>query len=481
MALLAASEQFMENISEGDDSDGGAMDALDDGTMASNDLHTVEETEMVFNTDLDDASQDYSIELAPSMDESISMIDLRGPEESLRSSEFDLGNSVPMGPSFRHRASFRSENTTHSAPNRAVQENAEYAALMYEKAEGTGFSSRVERRRPLSISVPDAAGAADSRYGMKQRRTSNRILPSSIEGIGEEGPQQTSHTGGSSILNFGKRSSRRINQGGGTNGSSDAFGNAIEKLRNQDASSEWESVAAAVAVVQESERRPTSNSVKRHNQFNVGDTVLVFLTLLNVTNMEDPKDTFTIAAVNILGYPEGEGRTDEEKRGPYNFVLATVKQLHFEEDDRYYTVIRADTGSEQRADSGWMEPLSDPTGVEAAYRAAKRTFRSQSDQVVEMMEETGYIHDLFGCLMDAVAWPAFFFRNSILPGYRTMRMRAKIRVSQVLYGDSPFACRIRVTGINFLVVCSLVFLFLEVANLAFVPPHLDTQILIAGS
>jgi hypothetical protein len=218
--------------------------------------------------------------------------------------------------------------------------------------------------------------------------------------------------------------------------------------------------------------------VSRHNQFNVGDTVLVFLTLLNVTNLEDPKDTFTIAAVNTSGYPEGEGRLDEEKRGPYNFVLATVKQLHFEEDDRYYTVIRADTGSQQRADSGWMEPLKDTVGLEAAYRAAKRTFRSQSDQEVEMLEDSGYIRDIFGCLMDAVAWPAYFFRNSILPGYRTMHMIAKIRVSQMLYGDSPFACRIRVTGINVLVFCSVVFLFMEVANLAFVPPHVDSHVLI---
>jgi hypothetical protein len=474
MALLAASQQFMEDISEGDDSDGAGVEVLEDGTFASNDLDSVEETEMVFNTELDAASQDYSIELPPSSDESISMIESQEPEDSHMSNEFEMSNRATVGASFRHRASFRSEVTTHSAPSRDAQDNADHAALMYETAGGKGNSSRAERRRPLSISVPDAAGAADSRYGIKQRRTSNRIVPSAIQGIGEEGAQP-SHTGGSF---FGRRSSRKTSQGGASNGSSDAFGNAIEKLRNKDSSSEWESVAAAVAVVQEGERRPTSSTVSRHNQFNVGDTVLVFLTLLNVTNLEDPKDTFTIAAVNSFGYPEGEGRLDEEKRGPYNFVLATVKQLHFEEDDRYYTVIRADTGSEQRADSGWMEPLKDQAGSEAAYRAAKRTFRSQSDREVEMMEDSGYIRDIFGCLMEAVAWPAYFFRNSILPGYRTMHMIAKIRVSQMLYGDSPFACRIRVTGINFLVFCSVAFLFLEVANLAFIPPHVNSQVLI---
>ncbi len=71
-----------------------------------------------------------------------------------------------------------------------------------------------------------------------------------------------------------------------------------------------------------------------------------------LTNVEDPKDTFTVAPVNRYGFPQGEGRTEEEKGGPYTFVLATVKHVHFDEDDRYYTVVRADTGTEQRADSG---------------------------------------------------------------------------------------------------------------------------------
>eukprot|EP00980_Cylindrotheca_fusiformis_P021686 scaffold8529_cov137-Cylindrotheca_fusiformis.AAC.16 len=422
MALLAASEQFMEGISEGDGSDGaGTDDNLDDGTAASND-QTLEDRELVFNTDLDDASQDYSIELAPATDESISMIDYRGADESLRSESEEI-SKPPL--SFRNRASFMSEHTSHSAPNHAGHPVTDYGVFNYEPAEAKGFASKAERRRPLSITVPNAAGAADSRSGMKQRRKSHRLVKPKIKGIGEEAPTTHSvqHQNSGSILGFGRRSSRKVNQGSMTGSNSEAFGNAIEKLRNQDANSEWESVAAAVAVVQESERRPTSNTVSRHNQFDVGDTVLVFLTLLNVTNMEDPKDTFTIAAVNMFGYPEGEGRTEDERKGPYNFVLATVKQLHFEEDDRYYTVIRADTGTEQRADSGWMEPLSDPAGLDAAYRAAKRTFRSQSDQEIELMEE----------------------------GYHNMRMKAKFRVSQLLYGDSPFACRIRVTGINFLV------------------------------
>ena len=77
----------------------------------------------------------------------------------------------------------------------------------------------------------------------------------------------------------------------------------------------------------------------RKYQYTLNDTVLVFLTLLNVTNMDDPKDTFTVAPVNKNGFPPGDSRTEEEKIGPYTYVLATVKHVHFDEDDSYYTVV----------------------------------------------------------------------------------------------------------------------------------------------
>ena len=60
----------------------------------------------------------------------------------------------------------------------------------------------------------------------------------------------------------------------------------------------------------------------------------------------------------LLPGPAGRGlappppRNEAEKTGRYTYVLATVKHVHFDEDDRYYTVVRADTGTEQRTDSG---------------------------------------------------------------------------------------------------------------------------------
>ena len=56
--------------------------------------------------------------------------------------------------------------------------------------------------------------------------------------------------------------------------------------------------------------------------------------------------------VNRYGFPPGEGTTAEEQNGPYSFVMATVQTVHFDEFAEYYTVKRADSGAEQRADTG---------------------------------------------------------------------------------------------------------------------------------
>jgi hypothetical protein len=240
-------------------------------------------------------------------------------------------------------------------------------------------------------------------------------------------------------------------------------------------------VAAAVTVVAASEAGGHSASKTRQQKFGVNDTVLVFLTLLNVTNMEDPKDTFTVAPVNKYGYPAGEGRTEEEKTGPYTFVLCFVKHVHFDEDDRYYTVERADTGTQQRADSGWMESLTDPYGIEAASGAAKRTTRSTQDKPEEIFEETGVLQNCMDTFMNILSWPSDFFMSTLLPFFRKLRLATKRLLTQLLLGDAPFSCKFRVTGINLLVLCSITFLFLETINLAFLPADLDGEMAIVGT
>jgi hypothetical protein len=418
-------------------------------------------------------------------------------------------SSSPFDPSRRlsfnqkRRTSYNSSNSDHSFHS---------APSPYQYEEAEGGATVALRRRPLSIAVPNAEGAGYARRVSNRssiRRQSVQIPSDSVETVsspsgsfvdnrqrrsynaGEEdegGSVQSPLNSGSigsavSRLTFRQRRSRQTRQSmsiAARQGHLGSLDSAIDTLRNQDSNSEWENVAAAVTVVAASESG-ASASKSQHIKFAVNDTVLVFLTLLNVTNMEDPKDTFTVAPVNKYGFPAGEGRTEAEKSGPYTFVLCTVRHVHFDEDDRYYTVERADTDTQQRADSGWMEPLTDPEGIAAALEAARKTVRSTQDKPEEVLEETGFFQDCIDTCMDILSWPRDFVVSTLLPFYRRWRFATKLLVTRLLLGDDPFSCKIRVTGINLLVLCSIAFLFLEVINLAFLPADFDKEMAIVGT
>ena len=82
-------------------------------------------------------------------------------------------------------------------------------------------------------------------------------------------------------------------------------------------------------------------SSQPHRRYGVGDRVLVCNHSCRWSNL-----------VNRHGFPEGGGDTAEEQKGPYIYVLATVRRIHYGENAQYYTVQRADAGGEQRADAG---------------------------------------------------------------------------------------------------------------------------------
>jgi hypothetical protein len=70
------------------------------------------------------------------------------------------------------------------------------------------------------------------------------------------------------------------------------------------------------------------------------------------------KSISTSAPVNKMGYPEGQGKTIKERKGPFMYVLCYVKSLHFWDHAIYYTVVRCDTGTSQRADIGMDKDYS---------------------------------------------------------------------------------------------------------------------------
>jgi hypothetical protein len=227
--------------------------------------------------------------------------------------------------------------------------------------------------------------------------------------------------------------------------------------------SDWESVVAAAAVVAASTQ---SNKERKHVQFGQDDHVLVLLTLLNITNRTDDATLFTIDPVNCYGYPFGEGKTDAERQGPHSFVLCTVKKVHFDEDERYYTVRRADTGAEQRADPQWMEAIrGGHEGKEAAWRAAKRS--KQTQEVIPKTEHHGF-H-----LFDFMSCPVMLVRNKLIPFYKSSRSSAKVLLENILWGREGYGCRFRVSCVNFFVLCSFIYMFIEPFTIAFLPASLD--------
>ena len=79
-------------------------------------------------------------------------------------------------------------------------------------------------------------------------------------------------------------------------------------------------------------------------RYNIGDPVLITNHTARMTN-----------CVNRFGFPPGGGATSEEQRGPYIYILGTVKTVHYEENAVFYTVSRVDTGWDVRGDPGTLD------------------------------------------------------------------------------------------------------------------------------
>ena len=114
-----------------------------------------------------------------------------------------------------------------------------------------------------------------------------------------------------------------------------------------------------------------------------------------------------------------------------------------------------------------MEPIKSSLGIECALRAAFQTSRTPVETEVKAKEEK---NPMCSALM---AWPAKFLKEKLVPFYRRTRASCKRHMTSLLYGNSPYACRIHATGINLLVLCSFIYLFLEVVSLSFFGPDTD--------
>ncbi|GAX12010.1 hypothetical protein FisN_8Lh104 [Fistulifera solaris] len=320
--------------------------------------------------------------------------------------------------------------------------------------------SRLEPRRRKTISGPRPANESDLPLRSSRRRNLYRpsltesLADSSVSSDGNDSSRPKSRN--ATVFAVSRISTRRNTLKRET--SKDSLTAAVDRLAEN--SNDWENVAAAAAVVAASTHTLAKRSLV---QFSRGDHVLVMLTLLNITNQLDDKDMFTTDPVNCFGYAAGEGTNEAQRHGPYKYLLCHVQTVHFDEDERYYTVTRMDTGSQQRADPGWMEPIKDPRAIERALRAARRTPRSQDAPKAETP----------GLWFWLAVSPLHFLTTKALPFYKHTKRSTKRLVESIVHGKDGYELRFRCTAINFLVLCSLIYLFVDVVALAFLSTETD--------
>eukprot|EP00978_Attheya_sp_CCMP212_P041426 scaffold237497_cov58-Attheya_sp.AAC.6 len=241
------------------------------------------------------------------------------------------------------------------------------------------------------------------------------------------------------------------------------------------------STAASAAIVAAGS---TAASRHRRTRYGVGERALVILNILNNNlpqlfqdeeRVEEIYQSITVCAVNRFGYSakyssSNKSSNSEEHRPPYVYVLATVKKVHFEEDAQYYTVTREDAGINQRADSEWMEPITSRRAVDHALWAAKQSVRLARQREIERSGSIHINHKTLGDYVSNAATRTNKVLNKTVGRSVSNFVRAsKIRTTDILYGNSPYACYFHVTTVNFLVLCSFSFCIIDQATLSMFP------------
>jgi hypothetical protein len=350
------------------------------------------------------------------------------------------------------RISTESEETSRSAPTPTTMSG------------GLNIEGQAQRRVTIHGKSPDNNGAQDGpplspskrrRFKADDSRRSS-FVSAEVEADGSK-----------KLLSFVNRRKSRSSGSSNRWSSQTNVADAVEKLRSSQ-STDFAHVAAAVAVV--------ASTPRTFVQFGQGDHVLVMLTLLGLADKDGDKKAYTVDPVNAHGFPQGEGTTDAQRHGPYLYVLCTVTQVHFDEDERYYTVRRYDTDTEQRADPSYMEPIRDLDALEAAMRASKRTESSMADQE---KPTTGQLDCCATCIVACTKGIVHILR-CVIPAYINSRNATKTFLKQFIHGEHGFALNLSFTGVNFLVICSLIFLFHDVIALAFLSSDWDRAVGVVG-
>lgn len=224
------------------------------------------------------------------------------------------------------------------------------------------------------------------------------------------------------------------------------------------------SMGAAAALVRAQEEAPTGGA-KHFRQYNMGDDVLI-------CNVDTNIGRVRAYLVNIHGYPHGKGTTHEEQRGPHMYVLARVKKEHFDENAKYYTVQREDTKEMMRADAEFMEPIKSPQALHAAKEAASM-YSCNPDKDDRRIRGCRGCCDRFIASFTLCLDSIFSMVASCLDSVRQFTRR---NLLLCLDGKPPYDVKIRLSGIDFLILCHVWFLFIDQIRIALVPQEADKAV-----
>eukprot|EP00590_Aulacoseira_subarctica_P009415 CAMPEP_0172422826 /NCGR_PEP_ID=MMETSP1064-20121228/8945_1 /TAXON_ID=202472 /ORGANISM="Aulacoseira subarctica , Strain CCAP 1002/5" /LENGTH=1415 /DNA_ID=CAMNT_0013163879 /DNA_START=50 /DNA_END=4294 /DNA_ORIENTATION=+ len=385
------------------------------------------------------------------------------------------------------------ESTDEASLSRSRFERRTTNLLTDESDPSVGSKRRQTR---ASIGRTLSADRRNSRSG-KTSRTSMKALPIS--------PKSPSSSKLNSMLKTilpwsSQDGSKKKSAEGNTLDQDTALGMAFGGASNQ-----WDNMAAAAAVVSGA---TTGSDFRAQRRYSVGDLVLVVGHVATQTNDEEAMDDYGYSdlsrrknliynPVNKHGFPPGKGATEEERRPPYVYVLATVNKVHFGEDARYYTVTREDNQLEQRADTEFMEPVTTERAEKAAMEAAHQTqptlksFRSSKGRSYQIEKSLGQRSEesevwkycclcahCLDCTWMMLKSAVTFCFNRVLTRLSSAAVWsyhfAKNQATLILNGLKPYEVKLRLTYVNVLVLCSFIFMFSDTFRLAFFPPSYDT-------
>ena len=304
------------------------------------------------------------------------------------------------------------------------------------------------------------------------------------------------------LAGYALRSNNNIDDGNNRIGSSRSTASSLhsletQKLRNSSSSSSEDRTTTPISSAMSSGlRRSTSPSTSAKNllvRYSIGEYVLISNQICELhssgasikvfEHQQQQQQQQQRMMLNKFGYPEPleSASLDTQKQGPFNYILATVVSVHYGEDAQYYTVRREDNRQNQRADMEYMERITTVEGLDAAKAASRRRRHSSSSgmSLTSMMRQSSHLEGGRG---SEIRW---WNRLGISSAHLRLRVsiwgtrihqQAKEQMMACLNGNRPYGLSFRFTGVNFLVLCSFWYLFIDQVRLIFIPPSADNAL-----